>query len=52
MKWNHLPVAGGVYDQRPELLAQWEIIWDERAKHEAEKAKKEGKGTGSPRKRK
>lgn len=44
MNWAHLPVAGGVYDQDPELLEQWLAIWkvkneladEEKRKQEAE----------------
>jgi hypothetical protein len=49
MKWR-LPVAGGIYDQDPELLDFWYIIISEKAK--ADKAerdsqnKKSGKGKG------
>ena len=42
MRWNHLPVAGGVYDQHPQLIDQWLYIFDkknERDKAEAEKQK-------------
>lgn len=41
MEWNHLPVGGGIYDQHPELLKQWNVIWDERAQYEREKKRKE-----------
>jgi hypothetical protein len=41
MKWNHLPMAGGLYDQHPGLLDRFYYILAERAKHEAaEQAKK------------
>lgn len=40
MKWNHLPVRGGVYDQHPQLLEEWDIIWQAQAAHDkAEEAK-------------
>ena len=26
MKWAHLPVAGGLYDQHPKLLDEWMMI--------------------------
>jgi hypothetical protein len=26
MEWHHLPVAGGLYDQSPILLDNWQII--------------------------
>jgi hypothetical protein len=57
MKWAHLPVAGGIYDQHPDLLDGFMIILHERSKHEAEEAKKEkakserGMRTGGPRSR-
>lgn len=28
MKWTHLPVGGGLYDQHPKLLDDWLIIMD------------------------
>lgn len=34
MKWNHLPVAGGIYDQHPRLLEEWRIIFSEKNKYE------------------
>lgn len=49
MKWNHLPVHGGVYDQHPQLLTEWMVIWEERAKYEAEKARKEKNAAKTPR---
>lgn len=44
MKWNHLPVQGGIYDQDPELLRKWRYIWDkiaaaERAERQKQKQK-------------
>lgn len=38
-KWNLLPVAGSLYDQHPRLLDEWDIIWAEKAKADAETAK-------------
>jgi hypothetical protein len=29
MKWAHLPIDGGMYDQDPELLRRFEIIFSE-----------------------
>jgi hypothetical protein len=26
MKWSHLPVGGGIYDQHPKLLDDWLTI--------------------------
>lgn len=40
MKWNHLPVAGGLYDQHPKLLEQWDYIFARRAEFEAEEDKR------------
>ena len=34
MKFAHLPVAGGIYDQDPELLRRWRMIWQAQAVHE------------------
>lgn len=52
LKWNHLPLAGGLYDQHPDLLDGFEIVFAARAEHEAEEAKKrereqKNKGGGS-----
>jgi hypothetical protein len=40
MRWNHLPVAGGIYDQHPELIRKLEIVFEARAKHEAKEERK------------
>ena len=40
MKWNHLPLPGGLYDQHPDLLDGFMIIFAERSTHEAEEAAK------------
>jgi len=40
MKWSHLPVAGGLYDQHPELLEQWRFIFAKRGEYEAEQERK------------
>lgn len=34
MEWSHLPVAGGIYDQDPELLEKFRILWHEKAQHD------------------
>lgn len=49
--WNFLPVAGGVYDQSPELLRKFTIIRLEIDKEEKKKRLKQereakAKGTG------
>jgi hypothetical protein len=41
MRWNHLPVAGGIYAQDPELIRKWNIIFDLRAKRQEEERKRE-----------
>lgn len=41
MKWNHLPVAGGLYDQHPKLIAQWETLFQLQGEHEEQERKKE-----------
>lgn len=35
MRWAHLPVAGGLYDQHPKLLADWEVIWAAKHAHDS-----------------
>ncbi len=44
MRWAALPVAGGLYDQHPRLLADWRIIFAEKAayqrRQEAERERK------------
>jgi len=40
MKWNHLPVAGGIYEQHPTLIDRFYYIMAEESKHEAAEAKK------------
>ena len=27
MKWAHLPVAGGLYDQHPQLIDEWDVLF-------------------------
>lgn len=41
MKWAHLPVAGGLYDQHPLLMDRFAYIFSEQAKHEEAQRKKE-----------
>lgn len=41
MNWAHLPVAGGIYDQDPELLRRWRIIWGKQAEKERAEQKKQ-----------
>jgi hypothetical protein len=35
-RWSLLPVPGGLYDQHPKLLDEWDIIWEIKAAHEEE----------------
>lgn len=37
MKWSHLPVQGGLYDQDPMLLDRWRYLFMKRAEYENEK---------------
>lgn len=49
MEWAHLPVAGGLYDQHPQLLDEWLIIFQVKAEEEAKEAerrKREAKRQG------
>jgi len=44
MKWNHLPIEGGIYAQDPELIRRWRLIWeaqDEKERAEQAKQKRE-----------
>jgi len=50
MKWAHLPVAGGLYDQHPTLMEKFEIIFQLRAQREArEQAKRDAEQKRSSR---
>lgn len=40
MKWAHLPVAGGIYDQHPDFVEQISFIFSERDKAREEEHKK------------
>jgi len=40
MKWAHLPVAGGIYDQHPEFVEQIRFIFAERDKFREEEQKR------------
>lgn len=46
MNFQHLPVAGGLYDQHPVLLEKWEFIFAEKSRYEKrqqEQQKREAK---------
>lgn len=50
MKWSHLPNAGGLYDQNPELLDAIRKIFAAQAQYESEQAEKQRQKQGkSPR---
>ncbi len=51
MKWSVLPVAGGLYDQHPDLLEQWSVIFSRRNAHEAKQAREREQEAKRPRKR-
>jgi hypothetical protein len=46
MKWNHLPLSGGLYSQDPDLLDGFLIIFHERSIYEEQQAKKRERETG------
>lgn len=41
MRWSHLPVAGGIYDQHPRLLEEWAVIFHEKGEHEKAEAERQ-----------
>lgn len=41
MKWAHLPVPGGLYDQHPKLMDDFLIIMHEEARVEAKRAREQ-----------
>jgi len=41
MKWAHLPEPGGIYNQHPDLVDGFEILFLERSKYQSEKEKEE-----------
>lgn len=46
MRWAHLPVAGGLYDQHPQLIMEWDILLRmeaeyEKARQDQERAERE-----------
>jgi hypothetical protein len=40
MKWNFLPITGGMADQDPELMEMFDIIFNEQGKAEKERSDK------------
>lgn len=51
MKWAHLPVAGGIYDQHPQLIEEFQYIFNVKHKHEADDAAREAAKAKAPRKK-
>lgn len=54
MRWNHLPEAGGLNDQHPELLEKFRIIFAKKAEYEESERKRreaesKSKGKGKSR---
>lgn len=40
MRWTHLPNGGGLYDQHPKLLDEWEYIFRRVARHREEEQRR------------
>lgn len=40
MKWNHLPVPGGIYDQHPRFVEEITYIFGERNAHQEREQKR------------
>ena len=54
MKWSHLPVDGGLYDQDPDLLDKFEYIFrkldeEEFRRHEEEERNRKNQDTKNKR---
>jgi hypothetical protein len=47
MQWNHLPVAGGLYDQHPEMLDRFTYIFQEQGKARERKEARDRNKSGS-----
>lgn len=41
MKWAHLPVAGGIYDQHPDMMDQFMYIFRKKAEWEEQERKRD-----------
>lgn len=39
MEWNHLPAPGGLYDQDPKLLSDFQVLWGLEAEAQQEDTK-------------
>lgn len=50
LKWTHLPVDGGLYDQHPQLLEEWRYIFAVRSEYERnEQSKRENEAKNKSR---
>jgi hypothetical protein len=49
LKFNHLPVAGGLYDQDPRLLEDWAYIFARRAERDREEQERQERKSKSKR---
>lgn len=38
MNFAQLPMSGGIYEQHPQLLDEWLVIWRVKAEHDAAEA--------------
>ena len=46
MEWAVLPISGGIYDQHPQLIDEWLVIFEAKGRHEraeADRRKRESK---------
>lgn len=41
MEWSHLPVAGGIYDQHPQLMDDFMYIFKKKAEFEEQERKRD-----------
>jgi len=41
MKWAHLPVAGGLYDQHPQLIDEWDILFEMDAHYQLQRQRQQ-----------
>lgn len=46
MNWSHLPEPGGIYQQHPQLLDEWLVIWQIKSRYEKKKQQEQEKGRG------
>lgn len=41
MSWAALPVAGGIYDQHPQLIEEWMEIFRQKSEHDRDEAEEQ-----------